>query len=220
MNSCCIIANLWCFGDGVRSHQTSSSVWLVFIFSFTHYCLPVLNPSPSGLLMMLNLQLPEPLPLPTSAFWIRGGRGEEAGWVKVTPHPCSEVKRSDTSSAVFSQIWPKKVVPAAPSLSAFHILGNLGWVGGWGSRKYGSASCFWFVMANQYSCLENPTNSMKRQKGRTLKDELPRSVGAQYTTGDQWRTNFRKNEMEPKQHQLWLWLVMEVKSNAVKSNVA
>ena len=47
-------------------------------------------------------------------------------------------------------------------------------------------------------------NSMRRQKGRTLKDELPRSVGAQYATGDQWRTNLRKNEMEPKQHQLWL----------------
>ena len=54
----------------------------------------------------------------------------------------------------------------------------------------------------QYSCLENPMNSMKRQKERTLKDELPRSVGAQYATGDQWRNNSRKNEeMEPKQKQ-------------------
>ena len=54
----------------------------------------------------------------------------------------------------------------------------------------------------QYSCLENPMNSMKRQKDRTLKDELPRSVGAQYATGDQWRNNSRKNkEMEPKQKQ-------------------
>ena len=54
----------------------------------------------------------------------------------------------------------------------------------------------------QYSCLENPMNSMKRQKNRTLKDQLPRSVGAQYATRDQWRTNFRKNEeMEPKQKQ-------------------
>ena len=45
-------------------------------------------------------------------------------------------------------------------------------------------------------------NSMKRQKDRTLKDELPRSAGAQYATGDQWRNNFRKNEgMEPKQKQ-------------------
>ena len=52
----------------------------------------------------------------------------------------------------------------------------------------------------QYSCLENPMNNMKRQKDRTLKDELPRLVGAQYATGDQWRNNYRKNEgMEPKQ---------------------
>ena len=54
----------------------------------------------------------------------------------------------------------------------------------------------------QYSFLENPMNSMKRQKGRTLKDEIPRSVDAQYATGDQWRNNSRKNEgMEPKQKQ-------------------
>ena len=54
----------------------------------------------------------------------------------------------------------------------------------------------------QYSCLENPMNGMKMQKGRILKDELPRSVGAQYATGDQWRNNSRKNEgMEPKQKQ-------------------
>ena len=46
----------------------------------------------------------------------------------------------------------------------------------------------------EYSCLENPMNSMKRQKYRTLKDELPMSVGAQYATGDQWRTNSIKNE--------------------------
>ena len=51
----------------------------------------------------------------------------------------------------------------------------------------------------QYSCLENPMNSMKSQKDRTLKDELPRSVGAQYATGDQRRNNSRKNkETEPK----------------------
>ena len=54
----------------------------------------------------------------------------------------------------------------------------------------------------QYSCLKNPMNSMKRQKDRTLKDERPRLVGAQYATGDQWRTNSRKNEeTEPKQKQ-------------------
>ena len=51
----------------------------------------------------------------------------------------------------------------------------------------------------QYYCLENPMNSMKRQKDRTLKDELLRLVGAQYATGDQWRNNARKNEeMEAK----------------------
>ena len=55
----------------------------------------------------------------------------------------------------------------------------------------------------QYCFLENPMNRMERQKDRTLKDELPRSVGAQYATGDQWRNNSRKNEgMEPKQKQL------------------
>ena len=54
----------------------------------------------------------------------------------------------------------------------------------------------------QYSCFENPMNTMKRQKDRTLKDELPRSVGTRYATGDQWRNNSRKNEgMEPKQKQ-------------------
>ena len=54
----------------------------------------------------------------------------------------------------------------------------------------------------QYSCLENPMNSTKRQNDRILKEELPRSVGAQYATGDQWRNNSRKNEgMEPKQKQ-------------------
>ena len=52
----------------------------------------------------------------------------------------------------------------------------------------------------QYSCLENPTNSMKRKNDRILKEQLPRSVGAQYATGDQCRNNSRKNEgMEPKQ---------------------
>ena len=54
----------------------------------------------------------------------------------------------------------------------------------------------------QYSCLENLMNSMKRENDRILKEELPRSVGAEYATGDQWRNNSRKNEgMEPKQKQ-------------------
>ena len=54
----------------------------------------------------------------------------------------------------------------------------------------------------QCSCLESPMNSMKRQNDRTLKEELPRSVGAQYAVGDQWKNNSRENEgMEPKQKQ-------------------
>ena len=66
-------------------------------------------------------------------------------------------------------------------------------------------------------------SSMKRQKDRTLKDELPRSVGAQHATGDQWRNNSRKNEeMEPKQKQ---HPIVDVtgdgsKADAVKSNIA
>ena len=63
-----------------------------------------------------------------------------------------------------------------------------------GSTGEGNGKPLW------YSCLENPMNSMKRQKDRTLKDELPRSVGAQYATGNQWRNSSRKNEgMMPKQ---------------------
>ena len=54
----------------------------------------------------------------------------------------------------------------------------------------------------EYSCLENPMNSRKRQNDRILKEELPRLAGVQYATGDQWRNNSRKNEgMEPKQKQ-------------------
>ena len=66
-------------------------------------------------------------------------------------------------------------------------------------------------------------NSMKRQNDRILKEELPRSVGAQYATANQWRNNSRKNEgMEPKQNntQLGVFLVMEARSDAVKSNIA
>ena len=66
----------------------------------------------------------------------------------------------------------------------------------------------------QYSCLENPMNSMKRQKDRTLKDELPRSVGTQYATADQWRNNSRKNEaMAPRQKQ---YPVVDVTGNRSK----
>ena len=65
-------------------------------------------------------------------------------------------------------------------------------------------------------------SSMRKQNDRTLKDKLPRSVGAQYATGDQWRNNSRKKEeMEPKQkqHKLWMGLVIEARSDAVKSNI-
>ena len=69
----------------------------------------------------------------------------------------------------------------------------------------------------QYTCLENPK---KGQKDRTLKDELPRSVGVQYATGDGCKNNSRKNEeMEPKQKQHPV-VVMEVKSDAVKNNLS
>ena len=74
----------------------------------------------------------------------------------------------------------------------------------------------------QFSCLENPMNSMKRQKDRTLKDELPRSVDAQYATRNQWRNNSRKNEgMEPKQKQHPVVDVTgeEARSCALKSNI-
>ena len=54
----------------------------------------------------------------------------------------------------------------------------------------------------QYSCLENPMNSMKRQRDMTLNDELLRMVGSQYASGEEWRNNARKNEeMEPKHKQ-------------------
>ena len=61
----------------------------------------------------------------------------------------------------------------------------------------------------QYSCLENPINSMKKQNDRILKEKLPRIVGALYATGDQWRNNSSKNkEMEPKQKHIPTQLLM------------
>ena len=65
--------------------------------------------------------------------------------------------------------------------------------------------------------------SMKSQKFKTLEDELPRSVGAQYATGKEKRNSSRRNEegeLKQKTTQLWMWLVMEVKSDAVKNNIA
>ena len=73
-----------------------------------------------------------------------------------------------------------------------------------------------------YSCLEKLMNTMKRQKDRTLKEELPRSVGAPYATGDQWRNNSRKKEVtEPKQKQHPLVDVTGdgTRPDAVKNNI-
>jgi len=77
----------------------------------------------------------------------------------------------------------------------------------------------------QYSCFENPKNSMKMQKDRTLKDEIPRSEGAQYITGEEWRNNsiperMKRWSLDENNAQLWMWLVMEVESDVVKSNMA
>ena len=74
----------------------------------------------------------------------------------------------------------------------------------------------------QYSCPENPKNSMKRQKDMTWKDELPRSVGTQYATREQWRNNSRKNETESQRKQ---YSVVDVtgdrrKVRCCKSNTA
>ena len=72
----------------------------------------------------------------------------------------------------------------------------------------------------QYSCLENPTNSTKRQKDRTLKHQLPKLVGAQYANGDQWiNKEWRDRESKNNTH-LWMWLVMEARYVAIKSNIA
>ena len=75
----------------------------------------------------------------------------------------------------------------------------------------------------QFYCLENPMNSMKRQKDRTLKNELTRSVGAQYATGDNGEiTPERKKGWSQSKNntQLWMGLVIEAKSDAVNSNIA
>ena len=74
-----------------------------------------------------------------------------------------------------------------------------------------------------YSCLENPMNNMKKQKGRTLKDELPRSIDAQYATGDQWKITperMKRRSQSKNNTQMWMSLVMEPRSDAVKSNIA
>ena len=75
----------------------------------------------------------------------------------------------------------------------------------------------------QYSCLENPMNSMKRQKDRTLKDELPRSVGTQYATeisGEITPERMKTWSQSKNNTQLWMGLVIEARYDAVKSNIA
>ena len=75
----------------------------------------------------------------------------------------------------------------------------------------------------QYSCLENPMNSMKRQKERTLKDELPRSIGAQYATRDSGEITPERMKgwsQSKNNTQLWMGLVIEARFNAVKSSIA
>ena len=75
----------------------------------------------------------------------------------------------------------------------------------------------------QYSCLENPINRMKRQNDRILKEEHPRSVGAQYATGDQWRNNSRRMKrwsQSKNNTQFWMGLLIEARFDAVKSNIA
>ena len=75
----------------------------------------------------------------------------------------------------------------------------------------------------QYSWLENPMNSMKRQNDRTLKDELPRLVGAQYAmeiSGEITPERMKRQNQSKNNTQFWIWLVMEVKSDAVKNNIA
>ena len=76
------------------------------------------------------------------------------------------------------------------------LMGHIVWSTGEGNGK-----------PLQYSCLENPMNSMKRKNDRILKEKLPKSVGAQYATGDQWRNNSRKNEgMEESKNNTQLWM--------------
>ena len=75
----------------------------------------------------------------------------------------------------------------------------------------------------KHSCLENPMNSMKRQKDMTLKDELPRLVGAQYITGEEQRSSSRgmkRLSQSGNNAQLWMCLVVKVKSSAIKKKIA
>ena len=72
----------------------------------------------------------------------------------------------------------------------------------------------------QYSCLENPINSMKRQKDRTLKDDLPKSVGPLENSGEITPERMKRQSQSKDNTQLWMGLVIEARSDAVKSNIA
>ena len=101
------------------------------------------------------------------------------------------------SSSILGTYQPGEFIFQCPIFLLFHIV--------YGILKAGILKWFAIPFSSgplQYSCLENPVNTMKRQKDTTLKDELSRSVDAQYATEDQWRNNSRKNEqMESKQKQ-------------------
>ena len=73
----------------------------------------------------------------------------------------------------------------------------------------------------QYSCLENPMNSMKKHKNMTLKDEPPRSVGAQYAAGDKWRNNSRKKRRSQKENntQLWMCVITDLEPDILEFKV-
>ena len=150
---------------------------MVTSFKSSHICTTTLSaPSPA-------VGHSWPMPLTETPGHLRASLGQSLGvtapfsWVLLHTSFCLWPPMVTSSKKVYA--IPRSAAPRAPVPLAVHC---------------------WPLL--QYSCLENPTNSIKRQKDRTLKDELPRSVGAQYVTGDQWRNNSRKNEgMEPEQKQ-------------------
>ena len=122
---------------------------------------------------------------------------------EVSLHGCSRKAQPLLLGQLISQSNHTRTTALSNSMKLSHACGSTqdGWVmversdRAWSTGEGNSRPL-------QYSCLENPMNSMKRQNDRILKEELPRSVGAQHATGDQWRNNSRKNEgMEPKQKQ-------------------
>ena len=134
----------------------------------------------------------------------------------VTLHSCSSKVRP------CSLPWTKSISSLATPPDLEHGVVPLGPLAPKQATRLG---CGLLLLAAslKYSCLENPMNRMKRQNDRILKEELLRSVGAQYATGDQWSNNSRKNEgMKPKQTQ---YPVVDVtgdrsKVRCCKSNIA